>query len=144
LTEGSYLYHRDLAVGNHNGKRCRIALIATLRYVPVVTSGLEAVLEATRSVGGAHDSHAAFRRALRDVLDHGRPTQAGVSLSVAAVGRFVWTMAGSDRLADVEYYDANARRFSDDGVTVPCRTPLAADLRAWPTGTPAAGGPQAT
>jgi thymidylate synthase len=119
----------------------------------VVTSGLEAVLEAAGSVGGAHDSHAAFRRALGDVLDHGRPTQAGASLSVgggratrellhyplqfdnprdrvlgspqqrfnavAAVGRFVWTMAGSDRLADVEFYDANARRFSDDGVTVP-------------------------
>jgi thymidylate synthase len=38
---------------------------------------------------------------------------------LAAVGRFAWMMSGSDRLEVVEYYDANARRFSDDGLTVP-------------------------
>ncbi|WP_103961363.1 thymidylate synthase [Nonomuraea solani] len=37
----------------------------------------------------------------------------------AAVGRFAWMMSGSDRLADIMYYDPNARRFTDDGLTVP-------------------------
>lgn len=37
----------------------------------------------------------------------------------AAVGRFAWMMAGSDRLAEIRYYDPNASRFTDDGVTVP-------------------------
>jgi hypothetical protein len=34
-------------------------------------------------------------------------------------GRFAWMMSGNDRLADIEWYDAGARRFSDDGWTVP-------------------------
>lgn len=37
----------------------------------------------------------------------------------AAIGRFAWIMSGSDRLSDVEYYDSKARRFSDDGLTIP-------------------------
>lgn len=36
-----------------------------------------------------------------------------------AAGRFAWTMAGNDRLADVEWYDAGAGRFSDNGLTIP-------------------------
>jgi hypothetical protein len=38
---------------------------------------------------------------------------------VAATGRFAWMMSGSNRLADIEYYDHGARKFSDDGWTVP-------------------------
>ncbi|HKE99261.1 MAG TPA: thymidylate synthase [Actinomycetes bacterium] len=37
----------------------------------------------------------------------------------AAVGRFAWMMSGSDRLADIEYYDLRGRDFSDDGLVVP-------------------------
>ena len=36
-----------------------------------------------------------------------------------AVGRFLWMMAASDRVSDIEYYEPRARRFSDDGVTIP-------------------------
>jgi thymidylate synthase len=37
----------------------------------------------------------------------------------AAVARFVWMMAGSDRLADIAFYEEKVRYFSDDGVSVP-------------------------
>ncbi len=37
----------------------------------------------------------------------------------AAVARFVWMMAGSDRLADIAFYEPKVKRFSDDGVSVP-------------------------
>jgi thymidylate synthase len=37
----------------------------------------------------------------------------------AAVGRFIWMMAGNDRLADVEFYDAGGRKFSDNGMWIP-------------------------
>jgi thymidylate synthase len=37
----------------------------------------------------------------------------------AAVGRLMWVLSGSNRVADIEYYDANAVRFSDDGRSVP-------------------------
>lgn len=36
-----------------------------------------------------------------------------------ALGRFLWMMAGSDRLAEIEYYEPKVRYFSDDGITVP-------------------------
>ncbi len=38
---------------------------------------------------------------------------------IGAVGRFVWMMAGSDRLADIAYYEPRVSGFSDDGLTVP-------------------------
>ena len=37
----------------------------------------------------------------------------------AAVARFVWMMAGSDRLADIAFYEPKVRSFSDDGISVP-------------------------
>lgn len=37
----------------------------------------------------------------------------------AAVGRFVWMMAGSDRLADIAFYEPKVSYFSDDDVSVP-------------------------
>src|SRR5262245_37622499 len=37
----------------------------------------------------------------------------------AAVARFVWMMAGSDRLADIAFYEPKSKAFSDDGVAVP-------------------------
>jgi thymidylate synthase len=36
-----------------------------------------------------------------------------------AVARFVWMMAGSDRLSEIAFYDERVRLFSDDGVSVP-------------------------
>jgi thymidylate synthase len=37
----------------------------------------------------------------------------------AAVARFVWMMAGSDRLADIAFYEPKVKSFSDDGIAVP-------------------------
>src|SRR5687768_5860189 len=37
----------------------------------------------------------------------------------AAVARFVWMMAGSDRLHDIAFYEEKVRFFTDDGVSVP-------------------------
>lgn len=36
-----------------------------------------------------------------------------------AIARFVWLMAGSDRLQDIAFYEDRVRYFSDDGITVP-------------------------
>jgi thymidylate synthase len=37
----------------------------------------------------------------------------------SAVARFVWMMAGSDRLADIAFYEPKVKSFSDDGIAVP-------------------------
>ncbi len=37
----------------------------------------------------------------------------------AAVARFVWMMAGNDRLKDIEFYEKKVAAFSDDGIIVP-------------------------
>jgi thymidylate synthase len=37
----------------------------------------------------------------------------------AAVARFLWMMAGSDRLADIEFYEPKVGSFSDDGIVIP-------------------------
>jgi thymidylate synthase len=36
-----------------------------------------------------------------------------------AIARFVWMMAGSERLADIAFYEPKVKFFSDDGITVP-------------------------
>lgn len=36
-----------------------------------------------------------------------------------AVARFIWMMAGNDRLKDIEFYEPRAGAFSDDGIVVP-------------------------
>jgi len=36
-----------------------------------------------------------------------------------AVARFVWMIAGSDRLQDISFYEPRAARYSDDGLSVP-------------------------
>jgi thymidylate synthase len=38
---------------------------------------------------------------------------------VSSVARFVWMMAGNNRLADIAFYEEKARAFSDDGLTMP-------------------------
>lgn len=37
----------------------------------------------------------------------------------AAVARFVWMMAASDRLADIAFYEPKSKSFSDNGVSIP-------------------------
>jgi hypothetical protein len=38
---------------------------------------------------------------------------------VSSVARFVWMMAGNNRLADIVFYEDKANSFSDDGLTMP-------------------------
>lgn len=38
---------------------------------------------------------------------------------LVAVARFVWMMGGSDRLADIAFYEPKVSRFTDDGISVP-------------------------
>ncbi|KQR19143.1 hypothetical protein ASF79_15855 [Agreia sp. Leaf335] len=38
---------------------------------------------------------------------------------VAAVARFVWMVSGSDRVADIAYYEPRVRSYTDDGLAVP-------------------------
>ena len=38
---------------------------------------------------------------------------------VVAVARWVWLMAGNDRVEDIAYYEPKVRGFSDNGLTVP-------------------------
>jgi hypothetical protein len=38
---------------------------------------------------------------------------------VGAVARFVWMMAGNDRLEDIAFYEPLVRHYSDDGLVVP-------------------------
>ena len=37
----------------------------------------------------------------------------------AAVARFLWMMAGSDRLADIAFYEPKVSFFTDDGISIP-------------------------
>lgn len=39
--------------------------------------------------------------------------------TVGAIARFVWLIAGSDRLEDIAYYESRVRDFSDDELSVP-------------------------
>jgi thymidylate synthase len=39
--------------------------------------------------------------------------------AIAAVSRFVWMMAGSDRVSDIAFYQPGAAAFSDDNLTIP-------------------------
>lgn len=39
--------------------------------------------------------------------------------TLGAVARFVWLLAGSDRLEDIAYYEPRVRSYTDDGLTVP-------------------------
>lgn len=39
--------------------------------------------------------------------------------TVGAVARFVWLLAGSDRLEDIAYYEPRVRDYTDDGLSVP-------------------------
>lgn len=52
---------------------------------------------------------------------------------VVAIARFVWMMAGSDRLADIRFYEPKVQDYSDDGVIVP-GSDYGARLRANPPG----------
>lgn len=92
------------------------------------------------------DADEAFRRTLSDVLAEGdevgsgdrrsvdmRDYQTGFQDlrarivtnpvrrldSVSAVARFVWMIAGNDRLADIAFYAPQVKGYTDDGLTVP-------------------------
>lgn len=97
---------------------------------PAVFQSLVAEVLATGDLTEAGSSlSVGAERSSREVLNHsfavanplnrvlavpGRPFNLA-----AAIGRFVWMMTGSNRLEEIAFYDTRARRFSDDGHTVP-------------------------
>jgi thymidylate synthase len=38
---------------------------------------------------------------------------------ISSIARFVWMMAGNNRLADIVFYEQKAKPFTDDGLTMP-------------------------
>ena len=73
------------------------------------------------SIGGGRTSRELLNHTYTLAQPHDRLVSGpGIPFNLhAAVGRFVWMMAGDDRLSSIEFYDARARLFSDDGLTVP-------------------------
>jgi thymidylate synthase len=85
----------------------------------IVEDGTLVAAGASSSVGGG--------RSTREVLNYGftlpeardrllavRPISA-----IGAVGRFIWMLSGSDRLADIAFYEPKVVPFTDDGLSVP-------------------------
>jgi len=73
------------------------------------------------SIGSGRKSRELLNRSFTLQQPHDRLLSGpGFSFNLfAVVGRFVWMMAGDHRLSPIEFYDARARLFSDDGLTVP-------------------------
>lgn len=88
---------------------------------------LNAVLEAGEDVQGDDSLSIGAGRSSREVLNYGftladgrdRLLLARPISAIGAIGRFVWMLSGSDRLADIAFYEPKVRPFSDDGVSVP-------------------------
>ena len=95
------------------------AYAETLRSV--LENGLEATAGASLSVGAGKPSKEILNFSC--VLSQPRkrlPHNPARKLNLpAAVARFVWMMAGSDRLADIAFYEPKVSFFSDDGIAVP-------------------------
>jgi hypothetical protein len=95
----------------------------------VIVETLNFVLENGQQVEGPNGLSIGAGRETREVenlpieLTNMRcrvPTNPGVTFNLyAAVGRLAWTLAASNRLSEIEFYDAGASRFSDDGLTIP-------------------------
>ncbi|MEO6323259.1 MAG: thymidylate synthase [Thermoanaerobaculia bacterium] len=95
------------------------AFVDTLERV--LDSGLEVTAGKSLSIG----SEATFHELLNFGMVVENPRERVIRSAVrglnvpAAVARFVWMMAGSDRLADIAFYEPKVRAFTDDGVSVP-------------------------
>lgn len=95
------------------------AFILTLRNV--LAHGDDLLMGKSKSVGSERRS----KELLNYVIKIGSPrnrairsARRSVSLPLM-VARFTWMMAGSDRLADIAFYEDRVRYFTDDGISVP-------------------------
>ena len=91
----------------------------TLRAV--LASGMEGTAGASLSVGSGKQSKEILNFTCvltqpRSRLPHNPARKLNLP---AAIARFVWMMAGSDRLADIAFYEPKVSFFSDDGIAVP-------------------------
>lgn len=88
------------------------ALYLTLRDV-LGTGG------ALGSTKGATTELLAYQTGMREptarIVNHAE-RQLNITVAIA---RFVWLMAGSDRLEDIAYYEPKVRHYTDDGLSVP-------------------------
>lgn len=82
-----------------------------------------------RPVAGGESQSVGSHRMTREILNFGLElssardrmlfNQARRWNPITAVGRFVWMMGGSARLADIQFYEPRVAEFSDDGITIP-------------------------
>ena len=61
----------------------------------------------------------AFQLTIERPLDRVVSLEARSIRVTTAVARFVWMIAGNDRLEDIAYYEPKVRAFTDDGLIVP-------------------------
>lgn len=90
-------------------------LSRVLDYGEVVSAG------ESRSVGSGKDTYELLNYSVvlknpveKLIFNKARP----INLQ-SAVARFLWIMAGSDRLADIAFYEPKVKFFTDDGIAIP-------------------------
>jgi thymidylate synthase len=95
------------------------AFALTLRNV--LAHGDDLLMGKSKSVGSERRS----KELLNYVIKIKSPRDRAISNACRSVSlplmiaRFTWMMAGSDRLADIAFYEDRVRYFSDDGISVP-------------------------
>jgi thymidylate synthase len=83
--------------------------------------GAQVPAETSKSVGANRSTQELinFTVAIENPTDRLIRNPKYVTPIVPAIARFVWMMAGNNRLADIAYYEPKVRAFSDDGLSVP-------------------------
>lgn len=95
------------------------AFVLTLRNV--LAHGDDLLMGKSKSVGSERISKELLNYVIKIKSPRNRAISSAhrsVSLPLM-VARFTWMMAGSDRLADIAFYEDRVRYFSDDGISVP-------------------------
>jgi thymidylate synthase len=87
-------------------------------------STLVAIIDFGESTDGQGDAPAmreliAYQTGLRDPLARIVATPSRRLNPIGAVARFVWMVAGNDRLADIKFYEPKVANYTDNGLTVP-------------------------
>lgn len=107
--------------------------IGLARYVPdaqaAYRKALADVLATDHEVVGGETKSVGSKRPSKEILHYdlviGDPRERliwnpkGKFYLPLAVARFVWMMAGNDRLQDIQFYERKVAGFSDDGIIVP-------------------------
>lgn len=90
---------------------------------------LRELLEHGRAIVGGESKSVGAGKETKEILNFSKVITSPTSKAIlnparrinvpAAVARFLWMMAGSDRLADIAFYEPKVAFFSDDGISVP-------------------------